>query len=288
LEYIESEIYRTLYVPAEARHHFPVASEGGDWVSETSYEVWDETSRATILNNYNSTDVKIISQAAKKVTSVVRELGIGYAYSVKELAQAAHTNMQLTAERARIARDGIEILMDELAWFGDENSGIDGILNNTEIPRGDVDNGVGGFPEWSTKTPLEIEKDVREAWQDIVSATNRKHIPDTLILPTKQRLQLSEPISKDNNTTIEDRIKLSCKGLVNIEAVPRIEGQGTGGADFFMLYRKDKRLLNLAIPMEINMEAPEKRDFMWQVLMRLSTAGVIVRYPLSLSIKEMI
>lgn len=287
LEYIESEIYRTEYVPVEARQHFPVMTEGNDAILEMSYEVWDETSGATIVNNYNTTTVPIISQASKKVTNPVRDIAIGYAYSVKELAQASYTNIPLTTERARIARDGIEYRLDDIAWFGDEVSGIDGLLNNIEIPRGDVANdGTGSTTEWVNKTPLQIERDVREAWQEAVDVTNGIHKPDTLILPTLQRLQLLQPISPDNNTTIEERIKLSCPGLVNIEGVPRLKGQGTAGKDLFILYRKDKRLLSLMIPMEINMEAPEKRDFMWQVLMRMSTAGVVVRYPLSLNIKE--
>ena len=143
LELVESQIYRVLYAQYKAREVFPVKSEGGDWTKDITYRVFDSVGRARLMN-HNANDTPRISVKTREITHKVAAYTDSYAYTTRELAAAQHTGLNIDVEMGLAARESVEKALEEAAWFGENALGIVGFLNNSQIPRGNVPNGVGG------------------------------------------------------------------------------------------------------------------------------------------------
>lgn len=292
LEYIEAEIYRTEYADYKAREIFPMNYEGSDYTDYITYRVMDYQGKARLLNTHSAGDIPIVSTSYKEVRNPVVRFADAYEYSVIDLAKAAHTNLPLDRENAFAARDVLEREIDKTAWFGNDEVGLTGFLNNPAIPVGNVPNGAGGFPEWTTKTQDEIIKDFILGFSEVRENSNGKEYADTVIIPIAQYNLLTQPRSGLSDTSILQWLIRNLPDLGgradSIKWAPVLKGAGTAGSDIMIFYRKDQRKLNMSLPVDIKIEAPQLKDLVWKTIMRSATAGVIVRYPLSINIKEKI
>ena len=292
LEYIESQIYRTEYASYKAREIFPLESGGGQWTDFFTYKVMDYQGKATRLNPHNSNNIPEVGLSSKEVRNPIRHVAASYGYGVIELAQAQHAGLPLDAESALAARDVVEREIDAIAWNGDSESGLVGFLNNPDIPVGNVPNGAGGFPEWSTKTPEEILLDGLNIFNEISENSNGVEFADTWVLPISQYNLLKQPRSGFSDTSLikwlADNIPELQGDVNNIKWSPVLAGAGTGGSDVMVAYKRDPRKLSMLLPMDILVETPQLTDLRWKTIVRAATGSVIVRYPLSVNIKEQI
>lgn len=292
LEQIENRIYKKKYPELKARQVIPVDNQGGEWTDKLTYRVFDVQGEAKIINSYNSTDIPLVNLSAKEVSVQARYIASAFSYTVMEIARAQHAGVPLGNELAIAARDFIERKIDSIAWHGDADHGLNGLLDNGNIPKSNAANGANGTPEWSTKTPGEILFDILDAFADVQELTKEVETPDNLALPTAQYNLLLQPRSTTSDTSIikwiVENVPFLNGRMENITSVPKLKGAGTNDVDMMIVYRKDPEKLVLSIPMDILIEPPEKRDLSFKSIMRSSTAGTIVRYPLSLKFIEKI
>ena len=59
--------------------------------------------------------------------------GDSYGYNYVELEHARMANVNLEARKALSARRGIDLKLNNIAWFGDAEHGILGFINNPNI-----------------------------------------------------------------------------------------------------------------------------------------------------------
>ena len=284
LEYIESRIYMTEYARFKAREVFPINSEASEGHTSITYNVMDYTGKAARLNTHNATDIPLVGLAMKKVNNPIRHLAVAYGWGVIELKQAQIARLRLQEHNAFAARDVLRKETDSIAWFGDTELGLTGFLDNPLIPKGNAPK------TFETSTPDEILEQLRGIFAEVLINTKEIEEADTLLMPTKQFDLLQQPRSSlsdksiiqwflENNKTTDGRMR-------KIISVPELAGAGTNDTDIMIAYRKDPMKLEMNLPMDIMIEAPQLRDLFWKVNMRTATAGVIVRYPQSINIKE--
>jgi hypothetical protein len=88
----------------------------------------------------------------------------GMRAGVLEEARAARINVNSQAQKREAATLALEISRNRVGFFGFNagNNRTYGFLNDPNLPAATVfPNGASGFPQWSTKTMLEIIKDIR-------------------------------------------------------------------------------------------------------------------------------
>lgn len=289
LEHIESRIYKYRLRELKFRRVFPVSNEGTG-AEFIAYDLVRNTGIAKIIGS----GVHDLPRADTLVTrhyAVVRSVGISFGYTTQELRHAAFSNVPLEERRGTAARRGMEEKLSDMAWNGDSEYNIIGILDNPNIPSTQAISPASGSDRtWAggDKTPLEIIKDITDAIGRVHNRTKQIHMVNTVLLPINQmeyirRTPYSEYVSHSILRYLKD--PQNSFDLDMIEAVPELEDSGRSPAsstdDQMLVYERSEDVLTFRIPMELRALPPEQRNTSFLINMETECAGMVVRYPLA-------
>lgn len=289
LEYIKAKSYDVMYADLQARNLFPVSNEAGPGVTSITYRTYDQTGMAKIISAY-AKDLPRADISGKETTIPVRSVGISYGYNLDEIQSAQLVGMPLDQRRANAAMRANEQVVNDVAFNGDAEHGLPGFLSNPNIPAGNVPNGAGGTPEWTTKTPAEILFDINDIFADIFETTFMKESANTLLLPVAQWSYITTTArSTTSDTTIAEYVVRNSPFLTSIDniiPVNELAAAGAGGGDIMVAYNRDPDKLQLEIPVELEWRPVQEKGLEFIVPGRSRLGGVNVYYPLSASIME--
>lgn len=295
LEYIKSKSYDIEFPEMKAFKHIPISTEAGEGAQSITYAQFEETGFARVIESY-ADDLPRADIRGKEYTSPVKSIGVSYGYSVQEIRAAIYVGRSLTQRQANAARRANDQKINRLAWFGDNTYRILGLINNTNIPANFVPaDGTGGTTLWVNKTPDQILRDMNQVTNSIPAITKGVEMPNTLLLPIPQyTLIASTPRSSVSDTTILEYFIQNNPFVTTVDWVPELQGAGpvqmapnpTVPADIFIVYDKNPDKLTMEIPMPFTQYPPQERGLEFVVPCESRYGGIIVYYPLSLTIGE--
>lgn len=288
LEMIEARIYDYKLRELKFRRLFPVSNEGAG--SETiAYDIVRNTGMAKIIAN-GATDIPRADTFVSRHYAVVRVLAISFAYTTRELRNAAFSNVPLEQRRGAGARRGMEEELSDLAWNGDSTYNILGLFSNPNVTQVEAAApGTGSDKTWGggDKTAFEILADISDNISAIVDRTNQIHVPDTAVfaVPKYEYLRRT-PYSTQVPVTLLRFILDPLNGfaLTTIEQAPELNDTGVGGTAQMWIYEKSEEILQFRIPMELRPMPPEQRGLEYIINMEVESAGLVIRYPLALQL----
>lgn len=273
LELIKSRTYDVLYADLQARSLFPVNNEGGSGITSITFRTFDKVGMAKIINNY-AKDLPRADVAGKETTIPVRELGISFGYTVKEIESSRLTGVPLDQRRADAALRAIEEEVNNIAFNGHADSGLPGFFSNENIPTGTAPNGG-----WATATPDQILFDINDTFGDVFEDTQMKERADTLLLsPDKWNLITSTARSTNSDTTILQYVVNNSPFLNSADDVIPVNEVATGE---MWVYTRRPDKVELQIPSELQFFAPQEQGLEFVVPGMSSIAGINLYYPLS-------
>jgi hypothetical protein len=281
LEFIKPKAYDVKYAKLKARELIPVSSDAGEGADKITYRQYDQVGVARVISSY-ANDLPRADVTGKEFTVLVKTLGASYGYSIQEIRKAKMAGLPLDQKRAMAARRAIADLENRIAFNGDTESALGGLLSNASVSTVTIPNdGSGSSKLWSTKTGDQIIRDMMLVSNTIVSNTKGVEIPDTLLLPVEQyNLAHSTPRSTASDYSCAKWFKENSPFIKNIEWVNELD---SGGAtDVILAYRKDPEVLTLEIPSDFEMLEPEKRNLEYVVDCVENIGGVIIYYPLAI------
>lgn len=287
LEFIQTKIYEFQYPALKSFQLIPInynAPAGAEYITATQYQ---SVGRARIIKSY-ADDLPEAEVIGSQLTNPVIGIGTSYRYSYQEIRAAQFANVALTTRLAESARRGNDQLIDNLAFFGDPEIGMTGLVNNPNVPAAPVPNdGSGGNTEWTTKTPDQILRDMNLIVNQVVVNSNEVEMPDTLLLPLAQyTLIASTPRSSTSDTTILEYFLFNNPFIKQVIPVPKLAGAGEGGVDIMIAYEKNENKLHMDIPLAFTQHAPQERNLEFVIPCESRFGGVSIYYPLSLNIGE--
>jgi hypothetical protein len=170
--------------------------------------------------------------------------------------------------------------VDDIAAFGEPDTGVRGFVNNPNVPVLAAPTGT-----WSTATPAQIIEDMNFAVQSIIDATLETEIPDTMILDTGSFGIIAQtPIAVDNQTTILQSFLANNPYIRNIDQWTKLslaDALGTGPR--IITYRRSPDVLSLELPQDFEQFPPQERNLTFVVNTHGRIGGVLVYYPLAIS-----
>lgn len=287
LEYIKSKSYDIEFPEMKAFRHIPISTEAGEGAQAITYAQFEEVGMARVIESY-ADDLPRADIRGKEYTTPVKSIGASYGYSIQEIRAAIYVGRSLTQRQSNAARRANDQKINRLAWFGDDTYNILGLLNTPNIPATPVPNdGAGATTEWVNKTPDQILRDLNQITNSIVSVTNGVEMPNTVLLPVAQyTLIASTPRSSVSDTTILEYFIQNNPFITTVDWVPELAGAGPSGVDIFIAYDKNPDKLTMEIPMPFTQYPPQERGLEFVVPCESRYGGIIVYYPLSLSIGE--
>jgi len=284
LEQVAARSYDVKYPQLKGRQFVPVNNRVDRGAETYKYNQYDMAGVAKVLASY-ADDYPMADVKGKEFRVAIKAIASGFQYSIQEIQNARFANIPLEQRKANTARRAIEEKLDAVIATGDADTGLKGLfsLSNTIVYT--VPQGASTHTQWSTKTPLEILADLNGMTNIIVSTTFEIEVPDTLILPIAQRQIIAEtPMFTvgGSNVTIEKFFLENSPYIDTIAQWYKASGQGVGGVDRAVAYRRDPDALEAVIPLEAEFLPPQPKDFTFKIPAHARTAGVVTYYPMSI------
>lgn len=190
-----------------------------------------------------------------KTAQAMRLWGAEVKYTVPELVKAQALGQPVDAQKVEGMNLKRNMDLDNLVYFGDTTIGTSGLVNSSSIiAPSNVPNGAAGTPQWTTKTPAEILKDVNEVLTTTWQNAGWKVMPNRLLLPPAQYGYLaSTMVNTAANYSILTYLlenNICTKSGTKLEILPLkwLIGAGAGGTpgtlgtvDRMVAYNKDKK-----------------------------------------------
>ena len=179
-----------------------------------------------------------------------------------------------------VLRDGIRLTydkhLDANVYVGFSKLGTTGLVNNTAVTAITAANGGGGTPDWASKTPDEILKDINDAIVDVWTAAGNDldAIPNHILLPYKQyNMLVSAKVSTAGNMSIlqyllENNIAKNYGVDLFIGATNYCAGAGTGSTDRMVVYVNKERFaaFDECAPLARAMTTPNAEKFSYDTV----------------------
>ena len=293
LDYVKSQSYDVEYPELTALSLFPMSSEVDPGAETVTYYSYDKVGLAKIISNY-ATDLPRADVKGKPTTAIIKSLGASYGYSIQEMRASAMAGKSLDTRKAESARYQIDYLNNKIAWCGDEETGLRGVLSkDTDVPLYVLANGAKGSTKWSEKTEDEILADINGMLKQMARTTKKVEKADTLGLPSEAYLEPQGRRIEGTDTTVLSYIQKNLKDIKEIVSCPELDpdsvdtnpyAKETDGQGVMLLFKNDARKLTLENPLPF-MQYPVQTEGLEMVVpCEARTAGVLIYYPMSLLI----
>jgi len=234
-----------------------------------------------------------------KTPQPMRLWGAEVKYTVPELVKAQKLGMPVDAQKVEGMNLKRNMDLDNIVYFGDSSIGFTGLVNSNSVVGGysNVANGAAGTPQWTTKTALEILKDVNEILTTTWMNSGWKVLPDTLLVPPAQLgFIASQPVNTAAQKTIlayiiENNICAQQGQKLNILPLKWLIGAGVGGTpgtignDRMVAYNKSKKYVQY--PMTELQRTPLEYRSLFQITTYWARFGQVeFRYNTTLSYRD--
>jgi hypothetical protein len=286
LEYVKSKAYDVKRVNLNAFTLMPISTEIPEGATTHTYRQYDTVGMAKIIANY-ADDLPRADLVGKEFTSPIRTIGNAYGYNVKEIRSAIYAGINLNAKKSAATARVQQELMNRLAFFGDADHGLPGLLNNTNIPEVTIlADGTGSSKTFATKSADKVVRDVNALINKIITQSKGVHRATEVWMPVDQYALISTTQnSSASDVTILEFLQRNHPGVTFREVV-ELDGAGAAGAD--RMYALENSIDNwqLEIPMMMRQYSPQQQGLEFVIPMESSFAGVIVEYPLAFSFAD--
>lgn len=254
---IEPTVYATRYQDIQYPGLIPVDTSAPDWIQSVTYFSMDGVGQAQWFHG-QAQDIPKVELTREKFETGVAMAGIGYGYTLEELGTAQLLGMNLTPDKAALARRVAEEKIENVAFIGDASKGFTGLVNAsgptaTTAPA----DGTGSATTFASKTPDQVLRDVNGQLTGMFTGTLGGEIADTLLFPYSVMLDLStRRIDAVNQTTILEWIErnniytrttgqpLTIRGVFGF-----LDTAGASSTKRMVAYRRSPEVLKFHMPM---------------------------------------
>lgn len=287
LESIDARLFEVKKKELVYREFIPVNNSVAAGANSYTYRQFDKVGMAKVISNF-ADDLPRADVFGQEFISPIKTLGVSFGYNTQELRAAAMANTPLDAMKADAARRSIREKESNVAWNGDDDSGLPGFLNNANIPIVATLTGTGGFT-WKLKTADEIIEDVNILVTKIREDSKGTFEGDTLLLPILQYNEIAgRPRSTTSDTTILEFITKpgNSYGLSKVAWIAdELNTTFTGDTeDGMVLYQNDSEVLEQIISLEMVTHPVQERNLEFVVPVESRHGGTVVRYPIACAI----
>lgn len=280
LEYIKNKTYEEVIPEYKCREHIPIDREGGPGAEYISHDMYGEVGMAKIVNSY-SDDWPRVDVVAKRVRVEVRPLGDRYGYNFQEVRSALMAGRNLTDRKAKAARRFIMKQENTLAYLGDPDSGLKGLLTYPTTPRVLSDIQLTD-PLVSNQTKL----DRLNYWARIPHYLSEFQV--TAALMAKEDLGYLETTSRSeqSDTFLMELFRKANPNIDYVDWCSQCEGAGINGSNVMIFYVRNPDCVTLNVPSDFEQLPPDDRGKEVEIYCHERFAGVTMIQELSAVIVE--
>ena len=293
LDFVKAQSYDVEYPEFTALKLFPMSSEVDPGAETVTYYSYDKVGLAKIISNY-ATDLPRADVKGKPTTAIIKSIGDSFGYSIQEMRASRMAGKSLDTRKAEAARYQIDYLNNKIAWNGDAETGLRGVLStDNDIPLYALANSASGKTTWASKTADEIIADVSGMLKQMARTTKKVEKPDTLALPAEAYLELQSKRIDGTASNVLSYIQANLPDIKEIVSCPELDPDSTdtnpyakdsNGQGVALLFKNDARKLTIENPLPFTQYPVQTQGLEMVVPCEARTAGAIIYYPMSLLI----
>ena len=288
LDYIKSKSYDKVYPEFTALNHFPITHEVPEGAETVTYYSYEKTGMAAIIDNY-ATDLPRADVKGEPTTAFVKSVGNSYGYSIQEMRASRMAGKSLDTRKAESARYAIDRTTNTIAFAGDKNNNLMGMLSTgNNIPLftlSQVQVGSQQKTEFEHKSADQILKDINAMFAYQAKITKNVERADTLALPASVYIDISTRQIPNTGYTVKKFLLENAPYLKDIIPAPELEGDSTEtnplGKNAALLFTNSAEKFSLEIPMAFYQYPLQNKNLEVIVPCEERVAGIIMYYPLS-------
>lgn len=293
LDYIKTETYDVEHPEMTALNLFPTSSDVPEGAESFTYYSYEKTGMAKIINNY-ATDLPRADVKGKPNTGYVKSLGDSYGYSVQEMRASRMTGKSLDVRKGESARYAMDYTVNKIAWAGDKDHNLVGILSEgNDIPKYVISTvTVDGKErtEFKYKNANQILDDINGMQMYVSRLTKNVEKPDTLVLPSNVYIDLATRRIPDTETTVLKFIMDHAPYLKEVREANELQAESDDinptGSNVGFLFTNSEKKLTLEIPMHFYQYPLQEKGLEIEIPCEQRVAGMVIYYPLSALIVE--
>lgn len=291
LDYIKSKSYDKIYPEFTALNNFPITHEVPEGAETTTYYSYEKTGMAAIISNY-ATDLPRADVKGTPTTAFIKSVGDSYGYSIQEMRASRMAGKSLDIRKAEAARYAIDRTTNTIAFAGDAEHNLIGILTTgNNIPLftlSEVEVDGQKYTDFAHKSAAEILKDINAMFAYQSKLTKNVERADTLALPASVFIDISTRQVPNTGYTVKKFLLENAPYLKDIVSAPELESDAeetnpyaVSSKGVALLYTNSADKFSLEIPMAFYQYPLQNRNLEVVVPCEERVAGIILYYPLS-------
>lgn len=288
LAQIEQTIYETPYADITYLQDIPVVSGIPEFATHWNYRSYDGVTVGKFIGA-DAMDLPRVAQSAKLHTVPLNYGGIECHYSIDELRTTASQNMPVDTMQQQLAYRGYEEHSQKVAYFGDAQLAMAGLLNNANVTT------TSATVAYTTATGQQLFDMVNDPLFNIIKLSKNFHLPNTirlfpdlwkrmnsLLMTGYTDRTVMEHFMINNSYTLMTGQKIDIQVRYQLTAAELAAGGvSNGNKDRVLIYEKNDRNLGVAKPIPFRMLAPQNRGLAVSIPGEYKISGTEIRYPLS-------
>lgn len=283
LEAIKAQTYDVKRANLNALQLMPVSTDVPEGATTITYRQYDTVGMAKVIANY-ANDLPRADVTGKEFTSNIRSIGNAFGYNTQEIRSAIFAGVNLPARKAMAATRAHQEKINALAFTGDADHGLPGLISNANVPEVTLAaDGTGSSKTFASKTADKIVRDVNSLINKIISQSKGVHRATEVWMPVEQyALIATTQNSTASDTTILQFLQQVHPG-VTFRQVVELDGAGASAADRMYAIENSRDNWAIEIPMMMKMYSPQQKGLEFEVPVESRFGGVIIEYPLSMA-----
>ncbi len=293
LEDIDKKSYETLFAGMLGRRYIPLVEGVPEWANVHTYRMYEAVGVAKVIGP-DANDLPRVTLRATEASRVIKQIGVSYGWSVREIQQAAATGTPLDQLTVMAARNAVARQVDNLLAVGDANYNITGLLNTTgvNLAVAATKTGTGAGTAWIRAVavaPDEILRDINyivaKCRQQLKQAGDE--IPvfarfTLLVDSTNYAYIATTPRSTNSDTSILKWAIANNPWIESIEEWNQCDTADPSGGARMCCFPRDPLWGGALIPSEFTSLPPQEEGLGFVIPATGSCGGVISRYTVAM------
>jgi len=276
--HIESEVVKRPMPAIKYPRLIPVDTSAHAFAPSVTFFTQDAVGKAKFINTKGD-DIPLVNIGLTKFEQSINDGGVGYGFSLSEIGSAQQMGMNLGSEGAMTAREAYEQLVEEVAFVGNAQLGVEGLYNTTGITS------QAAAKTFATSTPQEILAEINGTLTGILTDTKGLDLADTIVLPMETYSYIATTqISPESSMTVLEFIQKSnvytaqTGRPLTIEMDIRLSGK-------MVAYKRSPEALKMHMPMPLTFIPPQAFGLEIRTYGMFRFAPINIRRPKSMRYK---
>ncbi len=286
LEHMLGRVVNVKFEALKARELIPVNTEADPADETITYEVWEELGLAKIIA-HASNDIPRVDVKATLVSSVIKMIAVGWGWTIKEAMKARKTGKPLNEKKATAARKAALREENRIAWLGDTDHNLPGLLTNANKTEFTLPaDGAGASKLFSTKTPDQIARDLHSIANTPFTTSKGVFTGDTMLVSLAIWTLITTTRMPDGDTVVLDFFLKSNAHIKNVTWLNELTDLGAGNTDQIFVYNRNPESVEMHVPEDFTAAPPQPKGLEFEVPAYQQTGGTIVYEPLTLAFAD--